>query len=92
MDQSEGKYYVPHSTRWPIIGSVGMFLLLGGVSTLLNEGAIGKYAAYAGTALVILMMFLWFREVVGESDPSTSLFHLELHSRSGPGNRNQGDG
>ena len=68
MAQSKVKYYVPHGTRWPIIGSVGMFMLLGGISILLNEGDIGQYLAYSGTILVVLMMFLWFREVIGGSE------------------------
>jgi cytochrome c oxidase subunit 3 len=72
MAQSEAKYYVPHGTRWPIIGSTGLFLLLGGVSIILNEGAMGQYLAYAGAALVILMMFLWFRQVIGESQTGTT--------------------
>lgn len=72
MAESESKYYVPHGTRWPIIGSIGMFLLFGGVSVVLNEGHIGQYAAYAGAALVSLMMFLWFREVITESQTGTT--------------------
>ena len=68
MAQNPDKYYVPHSTRWPIMGSVGLFILLGGVAILLNGGNVGQYFAYAGTAIVILMMFLWFGEVISESE------------------------
>ena len=78
MVQSEVKYYLPHGTRWPIIGSVGMFMLLGGVSILLNEGDIGQYLAYVGAGLVILMMFLWFRQVIGESE-SGNTYNEQVH-------------
>jgi cytochrome c oxidase subunit 3 len=68
MDQAQQKYYVPHGTRWPILGSIGLFVLFAGVSVMLNGGSIGAYIAVAGTAVVIAMMFLWFGEVIGESE------------------------
>jgi len=68
MAQSSSKYYVPESTRWPIITSVGLFILFGGFATFLNGGEIGQYAMYAGLAIVIWMMFSWFGEVIGESE------------------------
>jgi cytochrome c oxidase subunit 3 len=68
MDQAQQKYYVPHGTRWPILGSMGLFVLFAGVSVMLNGGNIGAYLALAGTAVVIVMMFLWFGEVIGESE------------------------
>ena len=68
MAQNPDKYYIPQGTRWPILGSVGLFILAAGLSILLNGGNIGQYLAYAGTAVVILMMFLWFGEVIGESE------------------------
>ena len=78
MAQSEVKYYVPHGTRLPIIGSIGMFMLLGGISILLNDGDIGQYLAYFGAALVILMMFLWFREVIRASE-SGNIYNEQVH-------------
>ena len=35
----EPKYYVPHGTTWPIMGSIGLFTLFIGVSILLNGGS-----------------------------------------------------
>ena len=44
MAHSANKYYVPESTRWPLITSIGLFILFGGFSILLNGGEIGQYA------------------------------------------------
>jgi cytochrome c oxidase subunit 3 len=63
----EPKYYVPHGTTWPIMGSIGLFTLFIGVSILLNGGS-GTVVALLGAAVVIAMMFLWFGEVIRESE------------------------
>jgi len=68
MAHSSNKYYIPESTRWPLITSIGLFILFGGASILLNGGEIGQYAMYVGLAIVIWMMFTWFSEVIGESE------------------------
>jgi cytochrome c oxidase subunit 3 len=68
MAHASNKYYVPESTRWPIITSIGLFILFGGTSILLNGGEIGQYAMYVGLAIVIWMMFAWFGEVINESE------------------------
>ncbi len=67
MAHAQDKYYVPHGTHWPIIGSVGLFTLFVGISILLNGGSTAPLALL-GAAILILMMFLWFGEVIGESE------------------------
>ena len=32
-----GAYYVPHGTRWPILGSFGLFFTVSGAALWLNE-------------------------------------------------------
>ena len=67
MAQTQDKYYVPDGTHWPIIGSIGLFLLFQGVSNVLNGGDMGQWIAYAGAAVIVLMMYLWFGGVIRES-------------------------
>lgn len=67
MAHAQDKYYVPHSTHWPILGSVGLFVTFIGVSTLLNGGSTAPIAIL-GAAIIIAMMFLWFGEVIAESE------------------------
>src|SRR5882672_9694875 len=63
-----GHYYVPHGTHWPIMGSIGLFTLLGGTALWLNDLSAGKWIALLGVLLVIGMMVGWFGTVIGESE------------------------
>ncbi len=65
---AQGAYYVPHTARWPIIGSVGMFIFAIGAANWLNNGATGPWLFAIGGAVIIYMMFGWFAEVIRESE------------------------
>ena len=60
------KYYIPHGSKWPIIGSISLFITMLGVSAWLN-GFTGPVVFYVGLALVAFMFFGWFGTVIGES-------------------------
>ena len=67
MAQSSGTYYVPHGSKWPIIGSVALFLLLGGAASLMNgDQALGMPKFVVGLALLLVMLFGWFGNVIKE--------------------------
>ncbi|HUT41599.1 MAG TPA: cytochrome c oxidase subunit 3 [Gammaproteobacteria bacterium] len=65
MSASKGGYYLPEPSHWPIVGSVGMFLLLGGFANFLHGGTWVVMAA--GAAVIIFMLFGWFGTVINES-------------------------
>jgi cytochrome c oxidase subunit 3 len=67
MSQSQA-YYVPHGSNWPILGAVGLFLLMLGVSTTLNGAGVGPVLAWTGVAVVIVMIVGWFGAVIHESE------------------------
>jgi cytochrome c oxidase subunit 3 len=60
------RYYIPHGSRWPIVGAVALFTTMFGVSAWLND-FIGPWLFYTGLVLVGIMFFGWFRTVIGES-------------------------
>ncbi|MBB5209114.1 cytochrome c oxidase subunit 3 [Chiayiivirga flava] len=60
-------YYVPHHSIWPIVGSVGLFTTMVGVANWLNDHSWGQPLFYAGLAIMVFMLFGWFRSVIGES-------------------------
>ncbi|TDJ48434.1 MAG: cytochrome c oxidase subunit 3 [Gammaproteobacteria bacterium] len=69
MAHSPARYYVPHGTKWPIIGTIGLFTLFLGASNWLNGGGSGSaWVAGTGVAIVIVMIFLWFGQVIKESE------------------------
>jgi cytochrome c oxidase subunit 3 len=85
MAHTQDKYFVPHDTRWPLVTSIGLFVLFAGVSVLLNGGDIGKWVAFSGMAIVIFMMFRWFGEVIGESEGGIYNPQVDMSFRMGMG-------
>jgi cytochrome c oxidase subunit III len=61
-----GKYYVPHSSKWPIIGSAAFFTFLLGVISLLNHWT-PAWSMLPGFALVVYMFIGWFGNVIAEN-------------------------
>ena len=64
---ADDRYYVPHGSYWPIVGSVGLLFLMVGVSTWLNGAGAGFYVMLLGIAVLIFMITGWFGAVIGES-------------------------
>jgi len=65
---AQGTYYVPHTAKWPIVGSIGLFTLMVGAANWLNTNPAGPWIFAIGAGIVILMMFGWFAEVIKESE------------------------
>ena len=69
------RYYVPHSSPWPIVGSIALFLTAFGGASFIHqstekvaaEGSYGAWVFYLGLALIAFMMFGWFGTVIRES-------------------------
>ena len=62
------KYYIPHGSKWPIVGSVALFTTMLGAAALLNGAAFAPWILYLGLAAVAYMFFGWFGTVIGESE------------------------
>jgi len=62
------RYYVPHGTRWPILGSIGLFLIVMGAALLMIEASGGRVLMLAGVASLLVMLFGWFGTVIRESE------------------------
>jgi cytochrome c oxidase subunit 3 len=60
-------YYVPHSSPWPIVGAVGLFITMLGVASWMDGAAWGQWVFYAGLAVMLFMLSSWFADVIGES-------------------------
>ncbi len=82
MAQSQA-YYVPHGSNWPIVGAVGLFLLMLGLSTTLNGLGFGPVLAWTGVAVVVVMLVGWFSTVIGESEGGTYNQQVDRSFRMG---------
>ncbi|WP_394202617.1 cytochrome c oxidase subunit 3 [Shewanella waksmanii] len=71
MNTKHEHYYVPAQSAWPIIGAIGLFLIAVGagsyIQQLETEQTSGGYILTAGIAVILYMMFGWFRAVINES-------------------------
>jgi cytochrome c oxidase subunit 3 len=68
VDSAAKRYYVPHGTRWPIIGSVGLFALMTGAALWLNQVELGVWLLMLGLLLLVTMLTGWFATVINESE------------------------
>ena len=71
MSTANSHYYLPNPSAWPIITSAGLFSLALGLILLMNNIAAGPWVMLFGAAVIVLMMFRWFGQVIGESESGT---------------------
>jgi len=67
MAEQHGSYYLPAPSKWPFIGSIGLFLFMLGFANWLHEEAFGPYLFFLGAIIVVYMIFGWFGEVIEEN-------------------------
>ena len=60
-------YYVPPPSIWPLVGSVALLTLASGFALLLGKMAAGPYVMAVGAAILLVMLFGWFGNVISES-------------------------
>ncbi len=83
MSETNGGYYVPHGSGWPIIGSIGLFVMLQGFANFLNGSSTGSTVMLAGFAILLFMVFGWFRTVINESEAGTYNMQVDKSFRQG---------
>ena len=62
-----GSYFVPESSHWPIVGSIGLFVIMVGFINWVHSHPVGPWLFLAGAAIMIYMMYGWFGDVIKES-------------------------
>jgi len=60
------QYYVPHSSPWPIYGSITLFTLMCGAVATLNSW-LPAWALLPGFIMLVLLFIFWFHTVIGEN-------------------------
>ena len=66
---SDSNYFIPEPSRWPVVGSLALFMAFVGGSLLLNGSAsiFGSFILGLGIAAIIYMFAGWFSDVIDES-------------------------
>ena len=87
MNQEYEHYYVPEQSPWPIVGAVALFFIAVGagltVMSVGKEGGSGVYLLYAGIAVLVYMLFSWFKNVISESDQGLYSAQMDRSFRQG---------
>ena len=83
MSASADSYYVPHSTKWPIIGSIGLATTVIGFANYLHGSSFVMTGI--GLAIVIFMIYGWFGQVVNESLSGAYNAQVDMSFRWGMG-------
>ena len=68
MSAASGGYYCPEPSRWPIMGSVGLFVIAIGLANVLHGHGIAWLLFFAGSLILAYTLYSWFSEVVRESE------------------------
>ncbi|MGE0385327.1 MAG: cytochrome c oxidase subunit 3 [Gammaproteobacteria bacterium] len=66
--EAHAGYYLPQPSHWPLVGTVGLFIMLGGVAMSVNGYGIGTFLMGVGFAVLVTMLVGWFGTVIGESE------------------------
>ena len=74
-------YYIPQPSYYPIIGSAALLCLALGAVFLMNDIAAGPYVLFAGFAILVYFLFVWFGKVIGESESGKYSRQVDLSFR-----------
>lgn len=87
MNQKYEHYYVPDQSPWPIVGAVALFFIaVGAALTVMDmgkEGGSGIYILYVGIAVLLYMLFSWFKNVIEESHQGLYSAQMDRSFRQG---------
>lgn len=67
MKGNQGSYYIPDRSHWPIVGSIGLFLIAFGAAEWLHKVWYGPHLLSVGALIITFMLFGWFGTVIRES-------------------------
>jgi cytochrome c oxidase subunit III len=76
------KYYIPHDSPWPILGSVSLFMLMMGAVAFLNDWA-GAWSFLPGALGLLALFFFWFGTVIGENQHGIYNLQVDRSFRMG---------
>lgn len=76
-------YYIPHQATWPVIGTIGLLIMLSGFANYLNGAAIGSKMMIIGLVIFIVMLAGWFTLQSRESESGMYSTQVGISYRMG---------
>lgn len=77
------KYYVPHSSGWPIITAASLGFMAMGAATCFHGESYGPYVLFIGIVGLIFVMVGWFGTVINESQSGLYNKQMDMTFRWG---------
>ena len=65
---SASSYFIPAPSRWPVLAGVALLLTMIGASAWVNGVAWGSYVNAIGVLSLLVVLYRWFGEAIGESE------------------------
>ena len=78
-------YYIPEGSKWPIVGTLSLFVTFLGGAMMFNSVDAGKYVLIVGLALLTYMFAGWFADVISESIAGKYSKQVDVSFRMGMG-------
>ncbi|MBV1692919.1 MAG: cytochrome c oxidase subunit 3 [Hyphomicrobiales bacterium] len=84
-------YHLVNPSPWPLIGSIGAFIMAIGAIILMRSlgggqglfGMRGSLVFFVGVLIILFTMFMWWRDVVNEAHSGDHTPVVQLHLRYG---------
>jgi len=70
------KYYIPHGSHWPFLGSITLFVLMMGAVAYLNEWVHTAWALAPGFIMLAVLFTGWFGTVIDENQ--RGIYNLQV--------------
>ncbi|WP_338847163.1 cytochrome c oxidase subunit 3 [Massilia sp. W12] len=74
-------YYVPHSSKWPVLGGVCLLMTMAGASAWVNNIGWGMYASFIGIAMFLVVLYNWFGDAAAESESGQYSDRIDISYR-----------
>ena len=73
-------YHLVEPSRWPLVGSIAVFLTALGAVGWMHEQAYAHYLFFAGFIGILYVMFAWWSDVINEAEGGdhTSIVQIGL--------------
>ncbi len=76
-------YYIPHKATWPVVGTVGLMIMLAGFANYLNGSSVGQPMMIVGLLTFITMLVGWFSLQAKESESGMYNHEVGISYRHG---------
>jgi cytochrome c oxidase subunit 3 len=74
-------YYVPDSSRHPVMAAIGLFFVIFGAGQWINGVEWGMYFLYFGLVWWLTVLYQWFKQAIGESESGMYSRKIDLSFR-----------